>query len=208
MSRTDKMTFWLVVLLMAIALFSAWLMANGMLPIQPKTDGDEDTLMMGTYSVLYRSDLRIPVRARWTLDAADLGSSQREPSWRFQEDTRVAKPRATHDDYLHSGYDRGHMVPAADRSRDISLMKHTFIMTNVCPQVPSLNRGPWKALENACRREALRGEPLIIVADAVFWVADTQRIGQNAVAVPHGFVKTVYNSTSDSILYARYFQNW
>lgn len=177
-------------------------------PFGRDQQNDVDTLQMDSYSVIYSPALRIPINVQWSLSVTDLGSSHREPSWRFQEDPRVPRPRATHDDYTHSGYDRGHMVPAADRSRSVSAMKETFLMTNVCPQVPALNRGSWKSLENACRLVALNGTPVRIVTDVVFWTADTLRIGQNGVAVPHGFVKTVYCSTTDSILYARYFQNW
>lgn len=191
----------------AVIMFFLLCAAEGYKPLS-QGKPQEDTLFSGSYSVIYRPDLRIPTRVWWTLDVSDIGSNQREPSWRFSEDTRVGIPRATHNDYTNSGYDRGHMVPAADRSSSVSSMKQTFLMTNVCPQVPRLNRGAWKSLENACRRVVLNGTPIRIVTDAVFWKADTQRIGKNGVAVPHGFVKTVYSSSGDSILYARYYQNY
>lgn len=191
-----------------LLVYGALLMAQGRQSFRGGQRNDFDTLMMESYQVIYSPALRIPVNVQWSLSATDMGASHREPSWRFQEDERVQMPRATHDDYTHSGYDRGHMVPAADRSRSISSMKQTFIMTNVCPQVPALNRGAWKSLENACRMVVLNGTPVRIVADAVFWQADTLRIGRNGVAVPHGFVKTVYCSHTDSILYAKYFPNW
>lgn len=187
---------------------SAWLLAQGRLPIPSKTQCVPDTLISGTYSVGYRTDLRIPVTADWILCAGDIGKTKREPSWRFAEDTRVPSPRASHNDYTRSGYDRGHMVPAADRSQNISSMKSTFIMTNVCPQVPSLNRGAWKRLEESCRQWATKVAPIRIHVDAVFWVADTLRIGANHVAVPHGFVKSVYSWPTDTLMYSRYFQNW
>lgn len=169
--------------------------------------GQQILLDMGSYSVLYDSALRIPVTADWLLINSFIGSSQREPSWRFSEDERVPRPRAKHQDYTKSGFDRGHMVPAADRSASRELMRSTFIMTNVCPQTPALNRGEWKKLEEACRSYVRNGHDLRIVAEAVFWTADTLRIGRDSVAVPHGFVKTVRNCPGDSIIYSRYFQN-
>lgn len=167
-----------------------------------------DTLDSGTYVVVYSPELRIPISVDWVCAAEFLNKTRREPSWRFAEDTRVPRPRACHDDYTNSGFDRGHMVPAADRSISISSMKSTFIMTNVCPQVPSLNRGAWKRLEDGCRNYARHGVPVKVHIDAVFWKADTLRIGRHGVAVPHGFVKSVYSWPSDSLIYARYFQNW
>lgn len=161
----------------------------------------------GSFTVVYDSTLLIPTQADWVLDRQFLGRSSREPSWRFIEDSRVPAPRATHSDYTHSGYDRGHMCPAADRSASTELLRSTFIMTNVCPQTPALNRGLWKRLEEGCRRIAASGRRLAIHVDVVFWLADTQRIGRHQVAVPHGFVKTVRDALTDSILYARYFVN-
>lgn len=167
-----------------------------------------DTLNSGTYVVVYSPALRIPQSVDWVLRKSDIGSIKRELSWRFAEDTRVPRPRACHSDYTNSEYDRGHMVPAADRSATISAMRSTFIMTNVCPQVPSLNRGSWKRLEDGCRAIAKQGQTLRIHVDAVFWQADTQRIGRDSVAVPHAFVKSVYSWPADSLLYSRYFQNY
>lgn len=208
MKRKIELGCLVALTLLWLLVYGALIMAQGHQPFSRYQENGLDTLMMDSYSVIYSPALRIPVNVQWTLSVTDMGSSHREPSWRFQEDERVQMPRASHDDYTHSGYDRGHMVPAADRSRNISSMKQTFIMTNVCPQVPALNRGAWKSLENACRQVVMNGTPVRIVADAVFWQADTQRIGRNAVAVPHGFVKTVYCSSTDSILYAKYFPNW
>lgn len=167
-----------------------------------------DTLKSGTYAIVYSSALRVPMSVDWVLQRSDIGTIRREPSWRFIEDTRVPRPRACHSDYSHSGFDRGHIVPAADRSASISAMRSTFIMTNVCPQVPSLNRGSWKRLEDGCRAIAKQGQALHIHVDALFWQADTQRIGRDSVAVPHAFVKSVYSWPADSLLYSRYFQNY
>lgn len=198
----------MILTILAFLVLGALMRAQGLLPICRYQQNDIDTLDFGTFQTVYKPALRVPVSADWLLYPGDIGKAQREPSWRFAEDIRVPSPRATHDDYTHSGYDRGHLVPAADRSASISSMRSTFTMTNVCPQVPSLNRGEWKRLENVCRGYVQKGYSLRIHVDAVFWYADTQRIGAHAVAVPHAFVKTVYSWPSDSLLYSRYFQNY
>lgn len=167
-----------------------------------------DSLDMGTYSVVYDSALLIPISADWIIDSSFLGETKRVPSWRFMEDTRLAPPRACHDDYSRSGWDRGHMCPAADRSKSLLQMRSTFVMSNVCPQSPALNRGAWKKMEEACRAMARNGDSIRIHVDVVFWRADTARIGLHGVAVPHGFVKNVYKCSGDSLIGARYFQNW
>ncbi len=167
-----------------------------------------DSLSSDTYSIVYDSALLIPISADWIVDSTLLGEVKRVPSWRFTEDVRVPRPRATHDDYTNTGYDRGHMCPAADRSHSVSQMRSTFVMSNVCPQSPALNRGAWKRMEEECRAMARNGDSIRIHVDVVFWSADTERIGRHGVAVPHGFVKSVYKCAGDSLIGARYFQNW
>lgn len=158
-------------------------------------------------SIDYDTVLLVPRFVEWTLCTADLGHIKREPSWKFVQDPRTNVRQAAHDDYSHSGFDRGHLCPAADRSSSTKLMKSTFVMTNVAPQTPALNRGAWKKIEDACRKYAAGGHALRVQACPVFWQADTQRIGRNRVAVPHGFVKTVRLAGNDSIIFTRYFSN-
>lgn len=198
----------LLILTIAWALFILWLLFRvSILPAKGASLSELDSLDCGTFSVVYSPELKIPIAADWEVSRQFIGDSQREPSWRFAEDTRVSRPRATHNDYTRSGYDRGHLCPAADRSRSKADMRTTFIMTNVCPQAPTLNRGEWKKLETSCRNIARHGQALSVHVDVVFWQADTQRIGPNRVAVPHGFVKTVRDFLTDTICYSKYFQN-
>lgn len=199
----------LLILTIAWTLFMLWwIFGASILPVKGACLVELDSLDCGTFSVVYRPDLRIPIAADWEVSRQFIGESQREPSWRFAEDTRVTRPRATHQDYTRSGYDRGHLCPAADRSRSKADMRTTFIMSNVCPQAPTLNRGEWKKLETSCRNIARHGQALSVHVDVVFWQADTQRIGRNRVAVPHGFVKTIRDFLTDTICFSKYFQNW
>jgi DNA/RNA endonuclease G (NUC1) len=50
-------------------------------------------------------------------------------------------------DYLKSGYDRGHLAPAADMGYSMETMVQSFFYSNMSPQVPRFNRGVWKKLE-------------------------------------------------------------
>ena len=161
----------------------------------------------GRYSVEYDTTLKIPRRVTWDLCAADIGDAKRLSSMKFYPDADIPRGSAKPSDYTRSGYDRGHMCPAADRSSSRHAMMATFSMANIAPQTPTLNRGAWKRIEDACRRYARGGHPVTIIADAIFWQADTLRIGQSRVAVPHAFVKTVRLMANDSIIYSRYFQN-
>ena len=67
---------------------------------------------------------------------------------RFAVDTRT-KAQVSHNDYTHSGYDRGHMAPnygiATRYGREAQL--ETFLMSNVIAQNSLVNRHLWKDLE-------------------------------------------------------------
>lgn len=59
-------------------------------------------------------------------------------------------------DYRSSGFDRGHLVPAADiphggGAGGQDALCETFVLSNIAPQVPQLNRGYWLQLENHVR---------------------------------------------------------
>ncbi|KAK0548971.1 nuclease [Tilletia horrida] len=72
----------------------------------------------------------------------------------FKEDERIPLPfRARLADYFRSGYDRGHMVPAADAKISQQAMDETFLLTNMAPQVGAgFNRDYWAHTEDFVRR--------------------------------------------------------
>ena len=67
----------------------------------------------------------------------------------FRADQRITNS-PTPADYTSTGYDRGHMTPAADSNSD-KQMSETFFMTNMTPQLPSVNRVAWRMLEERVR---------------------------------------------------------
>ena len=155
-----------------------------------------------TYSVEYRPELGVPVMVDWQVSNEYLGEVKREPNFKFKEDKECPKPRVKSKHYNKSGYHRGHMCPAADRSKDISSMKSTFIMSNVCPMVPSVNTGSWRATEDEERRLARAGHLVNVRACALYFPDDTLWIGGGRVAVPHAFIKFMW--TNDELHYYNY----
>ncbi|EJX07489.1 DNA/RNA non-specific endonuclease [gut metagenome] len=111
----------------------------------------------------------------------------------FEPDPLVPLPhRVTTEDYKGSGYDRGHMVPAADMKWSAAAMNDCFYMSNICPQNHSLNSGPWAVLEKACRRWAQQEGKIYIVCGPVFKGNKQKKIGkEHRVTVPDGFFKVV-----------------
>lgn len=144
------------------------------------------------FDIEYNVCLGVPTQVDWVITKADVLSPVKRKSWRFKIDREAPKPRVSSTMYDNTGYDRGHMCPAADRAGTTEAMRSTFIMTNVCPQVPALNRGCWKAAEEACRQLAIRhGRCSVRVAP--FWFPqDTFRIANGRIAVPHAFVRLAW----------------
>lgn len=164
-------------------------------------------LSMPSYEVVYDNHLGVPVNIQWYVSRADIGAIKREPSMSFLADERTSIPRVLSSHYNHSGYHRGHMVPAADRTSSLDAMLATFVMTNVCPQVPALNTGAWKRLENYERSLALRLGLVCVRVAPIFTHEDTLYIGNGRVAVPHGFIKVIYAGHSDSVVASQIFSN-
>ena len=95
-------------------------------------------------------------------------------------------------DYSNSGYDRGHMTPAADMKWDAEAMQQSFFMTNICPQNPGLNSNGWSRLEKKIRSWAKRDSSLIVATGPIPG-ATLGSIGKEVtVPVPEAFFKVVY----------------
>lgn len=165
------------------------------------------TIEKEQYLSIYDLELQCPVQVEWSVCAADFGAAKRKASWRFRNDIGHPLAVATHDDFTKSGYQRGHLCPAADRSCSLVDIKQTFSMSNVAPQWPSLNTGVWKATEIAVRNAVLLGDTISVVTIPVFLDRDTLRIGSHGIAVPHAFFKAAWCSGNDSIIGSWFFFN-
>lgn len=159
------------------------------------------------YSSYYSLELQCPLQVQWTVCAADLGVASRNPSWQFANDINHPMATATHNDFRGSGYHRGHLCPAADRSATIEDMRQTFALSNVAPQFPSLNMGAWKRTEDAVRSFVQMGDTISVVVIPVFLDRDTLRIGSHRLAVPHAFFKSAWLTSNDSVIGSWFYFN-
>ena len=97
---------------------------------------------------------------------------------------------ATDNDYLRSGYDRGHLAPAADMSYSVQAMGECFSYINMSPQLAILNRGIWKKLEDKVRGWALEDSNIYIVTGGVF--QDSMKLlGTSNIPIPKYFYKII-----------------
>ncbi len=112
-----------------------------------------------------------------------------ERSGAFRPCPDVSTESATPRDYTGSGYDRGHLVPAADMAFDPVAMDKTFLMCNISPQVRAFNGGIWRELEENMRDWARRVGQLYVVTGPVLSMPPVERIGFNRVSVPQAYYK-------------------
>lgn len=100
----------------------------------------------------------------WKTTRADLADSLPRPNFRPDPRLPAHFQRIGYYDYSGSGYDRGHMVPSADRFANAKLNEETFMMTNIVPQTGALNQFPWEKLESYARSQARRGSDVYTIA--------------------------------------------
>jgi len=132
------------------------------------------------------------------------GGSER--SNKFKVDKMVSTGSAKSADYTKSGYDRGHLCPAADMDFNPIAMEESFLMSNICPQAPDFNRGIWKELETEVRNWAKKEHKLYVVTGPVF-NDNKGTIGQEEVLVPGYFFKILYEETDQPKIIAFVFPN-
>lgn len=116
----------------------------------------------------------------------------------FHEDTEVKSGSATDSDYKGSGYDRGHLAPAADMSWSQQSMSESFLYSNMSPQKPGFNRGIWKRLEEQVRQWAIDNEAIYVVSGPILQ-PNLPTIGENKVAVPMYYYKVLLDYTQPEL---------
>lgn len=109
---------------------------------------------------------------------------------KFLLDSKILTGSANDADYKGSGYDRGHLCPAADMAWSKITMNESFYYSNMSPQTPSFNRGVWKKLEELVRNWATTHDTIYVVTGPVFTESMTT-IGKNNVAVPKYYYKVI-----------------
>lgn len=117
----------------------------------------------------------------------------------FRPDPFIKMGNAHLKDYKKSGYDKGHLAPAGDMKISDAAMSESFLLSNISPQNPSLNRGAWKKLENLVRKWGLKRKQLVVVTGPIFRNSH-QHIGKNNVTIPTAFYKIIYDEKKQTMI--------
>ena len=153
------------------------------------------------YTVSYNEQRRNANWVAYELTADEVkGDEPRDD--KFVPDPEVIGRQATDDDYKRSGWDRGHLAPAADMKWSEEAMKESFYLSNVSPQNNNLNRGVWKSIEELTRDVASKYSKVLVVTGPVFTKKKGMgKIGENRVLIPNAFYKVllIHNGSYQAI---------
>lgn len=140
------------------------------------------------FTVCFNHRNMTPDWVGWELLRSEVngGESRSDKFWKDWELDGCASP----DDYRNSGYDKGHLCPAADQKWSAAAMSDCFVMANMAPQEHALNAGAWKTLEEKERLWAERDSAIVIVAGPIYAKNDRKKIG-SGVRVPSAFFKVL-----------------
>lgn len=148
------------------------------------------------YFVGYDAAAKIPNYVTYTLTPPNaLGCVARTNA--FVADQSVQNG-ATPQDYVGTGFDKGHASPDGDQSWDVQVEFESFLMTNMYPQAGSLNRGIWKLLETSVRGWAVQKNQSFTIYVGGLYGPENKTIGKGVI-VPHGFYKIVINNQTDEV---------
>ena len=167
----------------------------------------DQILVNRDYTVGYSYYFR---QAKWALEIIDPGTKDIARKDNFRSDYRIPSIfRADKADYVNSGYDRGHLVSSANHNEQDLQNSETFLLSNMSPQAPELNRRKWADLEQAIRD--LDAQPSIyetyVLSGPVFYFDQpVQSIGSKdrngvTIPIPNAYFKCVLTENNRGYLH-------
>jgi endonuclease G len=163
----------------------------------PKTKNSEKIISHTGYSLLYNEKYK---QANWVAYELTKEETNKivERSNKFSSDPQINSVNNFDKDYKASGYDKGHLAPAADMGWSASSMTESFYYSNMSPQLPGFNRGIWKKLEELVRTWAIENKSVYVVTGPVL-AKGLQTIGYNKIAVPNYYYKVILDYQKPNI---------
>jgi len=156
----------------------------------PEVLQSDDIVVHRGFISSYNTETLIPDWVAYELTEEEVnGTFGRSGS--FGMDPDFTERQAMREDYSNSGWDKGHLAPAADMKWSSSSMYESFYFTNICPQNHTMNERSWQNLEKYVRRMAVRYGRVWVVTGPVVDLGLHGTIGKQGVAVPDSFFKAL-----------------
>lgn len=163
----------------------------------PKKNQKVKILKNIAYTVGYCEKRKNPLWVGYRYDEKKGKNKLKRPSG-FKTDSRTDSKVKT-SVYTNSGYDRGHLAPNAGVAFRFGgkAQLETFLMTNIVPQTPILNRQVWKRIEDVESELANKFENVWVIAGPIF--DDNVTLLKNVVEIPDEFFKIIIDEEKDRI---------
>jgi endonuclease G, mitochondrial len=148
------------------------------------------------YALSYSRDRGTSIWVSWYVSKDWLGAADRQDDFRADQSLPTSWYKVTASSYTGSGFDRGHNIPSADRTKTVEDNSATFLMTNMIPQAPNHNRQTWANLEDYTRDLVRAGMEVYVIMGS-YGVGGTgsngtmQTIDQGRVTVPNRIWKVM-----------------
>ncbi len=166
----------------------------------PSVEVDNVLMCRHAYILEYDVVAKIPVWVAYTLTPNKaIGCVPRSNSF-AEDDSLPDHQQSELGDYAKSGYDIGHVASAASMAFDQDAMYESFLLSNMSPQLPGLNRGIWKVLETTERTWAWTTKnTYTIYAGNIYTIGKSKTIGKNSVVVPDYLYKIIINNNTNQV---------
>jgi endonuclease G len=163
----------------------------------PTTQNTEHIICHTGYCLEYDHNYKL---AKWV--AYELTNTETQGTFarndKFTPDPQITRNSASLEDYKKSGYDRGHLAPAADMKWSAEAMRESFYLSNMSPQDKSFNRGIWKKLEEQTRNWAIENKAVYITTGPIL-EKGLPTIGPNQIPIPKAFYKVILDYTQPEV---------
>ena len=153
----------------------------------PNTEIYNNLVYHNHYTLSYSTKFLQPNWVAYELLASEI-DSKFDRLDNFINDPKLLFQQATDNDYLNSGFDKGHLLPADNCKFDSIAMKECFYYTNISPQYPEFNRGIWKTIENIERKLAVDyGRVWVLTCSSNF--INPNKEDETYLSIPESFGK-------------------
>ena len=132
------------------------------------------------YTSHFSKSKKYPVMVEWWETKLKVGCATPLPRKdNFKPDPLLPTETNIGQDYVNSGYDRGHLMPAkSNQCQTSAVQDECFYYSNMAAQTHRLNAGDWKSLETLTREWAVAQDSVHIWAGNI---GELKRIGSTAV---------------------------
>lgn len=142
------------------------------------------------YDVTFDGCRKNPSWTQYRVVPDDLVPRVERPG-RFYTDRALPKVmQVENDDYRSGGgYDRGHLVPAADMRRTLEIANESMLFSNICPMTPELNRNAWREIESYVRKRAMECDETFVATGPLYDELHCAMGFDDGLMIPSGFWK-------------------